>query len=165
MCHECDEYLYDQLAEFCSTPDLWLVTTNLRKIEGAGPSCKTSCFLDCLRNGSKTCHAGGAFFLSFASTKMSRSAHSKQLSCDSSAFIYYMHPFCYIHYNRIQVIDTYVRHYRYITRGALIVPFAYNISFVTVNDVTKPCKLDKYMYSVSEGHNTKYKLYMSDRMR
>ena len=65
---------------FCSTPDPWLVTTNLRKIEGAGPYCKTSCFLDRLRNGScQKCHA-------------------QAISSDSSA--YAMHPILY----RIQVV-------------------------------------------------------------
>ena len=52
--------------------DPWLVTTNLRKIEGAGPFCKTSCFLDRLHNVScLKCHA-------------------QAISCDSSA--YTMHP-------------------------------------------------------------------------
>ena len=32
------------------------------------------------------------------------------------------------------------------------------ISFATVNDVTKPSETN--MYSGSEGHNTKYKLYV-----
>ena len=66
---------------FCSTPDPWLVTTNLRKIEGAGPFCKTSCFLDRLRNGScQKCHA-------------------QAISSDSSA--YAMHPLLLY---RIQVV-------------------------------------------------------------
>ena len=128
------------------TPDPWLVTTNLRKIEGAGPFCKSSCFLDC--NGSKTCTP---FFLSFASTKMSRSAHSKQYLATRLLSFIICTPYCYIIY-------TYARHYRYIRR----VHSTFCISFATVNDVTKSARQICILVQKVITRNINY---MSDRMR
>ena len=69
----------------------------------------------------------------------SRSAQSNilQLVClyYASSFVIYI-CISIVYYNRIQVVHD------------------------TVNDVIKPSYMHKYMYSGSEGHNTKYKLYV-----
>ena len=106
---------------FCSTPDPWLVTTNLRKIEGAGPFCKTSCFLDRLRN--RSC----------------QSATLKQYLATRLLILCTL--YCYIYYNRIQVVHD------------------------TVNDVIKPSYTNIHVCILVQKVIIRNINYMSDRMR